>query len=745
MIIDPSEMKIEKIFSSDKSEVRYKVPIYQRKYSWKTDNIYDLFNDIKTEDSGYYIGNLIVISNEEKTKYEIVDGQQRLITISLFLLAIYDLMSDSLKLNTHLKMLQTNSDIDGKREILEFLKRNSSDIKYDPKMKLDEVNELFDSDYVRIKYEDACSEVKKELDESDDIKIGDIPKLKGSIGFENDVKEICKRLLSGRTKILDNGKLERSPETTPVLELLKDDMKLYEDKFSILYGEEPKEKGNVTLIQRYKYIKELINSNFNTSKDTYNNLKHMEEFYDAVNNVTVIRISMNDLGDAFSVFSSLNSKGLPLNLIDLLKSCFIKETSKSIDDNSSKWDEGLIEIFKKDSKPDDSEATRFLLNNYDTFESQTNSSITKNKAFKKYEPIFHKDNKYIDTLIEHAKIFSIIAPNLKTKFPDNLTLNELSKITTLGKEDSIISKISALGTLDATTAYPLMMVLLNNLRLEKNDEMKEKIKITICKVFDYLIKFYVRRNIVQTPKSSNIRTKILTIVHSCNELDESNKYGDNGYVAKTIAELDSISATENSFKESLQSDVYKISRNTTRYLLICLERSLQLKSKDPYFDKKQRPDNLDDKLDDGKPVWTIEHIMPQSENLTDKWYGMIDKEFNPNETNERKKDDQKEHAIEIHNKYLHRLGNLTLSGYNANMGKTDFENKITMENGLKTKLCLNQSIPDKSDFNKAGNDWNMKEWTIKDINRRTKLLSKKVIELFPLDKDKEKNDAIESE
>ena len=63
------------------------IPRYQRNYAWEKRNIVQLVEDIQSEDS-YYIGNIIVNSLEDGIK-EVIDGQQRIISIFLLLIAIY--------------------------------------------------------------------------------------------------------------------------------------------------------------------------------------------------------------------------------------------------------------------------------------------------------------------------------------------------------------------------------------------------------------------------------------------------------------------------------------------------------------------------------------------------------------------------------------------------------------------------------------------------------------------------------
>lgn len=75
----------------------YVVPIYQRNYAWKYDEIYQLLDDIleafKSDPKrNYYIGSLVV--HRQYNCFEVIDGQQRLTTIKLILLVLKFLGND---------------------------------------------------------------------------------------------------------------------------------------------------------------------------------------------------------------------------------------------------------------------------------------------------------------------------------------------------------------------------------------------------------------------------------------------------------------------------------------------------------------------------------------------------------------------------------------------------------------------------------------------------------------------------
>jgi len=69
------------------TEARYVVPLYQRAFAWKEEEILQLVHDIRDMDAGdgahYYLGSLIVSRNG--VEYEVIDGQQRLTTLCILL------------------------------------------------------------------------------------------------------------------------------------------------------------------------------------------------------------------------------------------------------------------------------------------------------------------------------------------------------------------------------------------------------------------------------------------------------------------------------------------------------------------------------------------------------------------------------------------------------------------------------------------------------------------------------------
>ncbi len=77
---------------------RFVIPVYQRKYDWKEENCQQLFEDLKKivldNRGSHFFGSIVstVVGNGATIEYHIIDGQQRLTTVSLLLLAIRNLI-----------------------------------------------------------------------------------------------------------------------------------------------------------------------------------------------------------------------------------------------------------------------------------------------------------------------------------------------------------------------------------------------------------------------------------------------------------------------------------------------------------------------------------------------------------------------------------------------------------------------------------------------------------------------------
>lgn len=80
-------------------QICYEIPPYQRPYSWNTENVQQLLEDVweayNANDPEYFIGSLITIEKQKDLRYEVVDGQQRLTTLNLIFARLRDHVAEA--------------------------------------------------------------------------------------------------------------------------------------------------------------------------------------------------------------------------------------------------------------------------------------------------------------------------------------------------------------------------------------------------------------------------------------------------------------------------------------------------------------------------------------------------------------------------------------------------------------------------------------------------------------------------
>ena len=91
-----SETKLIKYMEG--ADKRFVIPVYQRNYDWKIENCKQLYDDlvkvIRNKRKNHFFGSIVSTYNPDgdNEEYQIIDGQQRLTTVSLLLLAMYNLI-----------------------------------------------------------------------------------------------------------------------------------------------------------------------------------------------------------------------------------------------------------------------------------------------------------------------------------------------------------------------------------------------------------------------------------------------------------------------------------------------------------------------------------------------------------------------------------------------------------------------------------------------------------------------------
>lgn len=90
------EQKLIDVFSND---YFFEIPVYQRPYAWTTEQVDELLDDLndamgRDPDAPYFLGSIVLIKSEDTPESAVVDGQQRLTTLTMLLCVLRELFGD---------------------------------------------------------------------------------------------------------------------------------------------------------------------------------------------------------------------------------------------------------------------------------------------------------------------------------------------------------------------------------------------------------------------------------------------------------------------------------------------------------------------------------------------------------------------------------------------------------------------------------------------------------------------------
>ena len=293
-----------------------------------------------------------------------------------------------------------------------------------------------------------------------------------------------------------------------------------------------------------------------------------------------------------------------------------------------------------------------------------NAIPNKKEVYKEFKRFYKKIDKKSEELLQELLYFAQIYHYfLFFDFPN-------SKINDLLKEISI--------DLNTKVVFPFLLNLFDEFNQKHIDE--ETLLQSVKLIRDYIF----RRLICEY--SSNALNKIFESLYK--ELSKIENFRENFYenLAFTLLKKrgQGTFPKDDEFRDYfISKDMYKF--KAKKYLLYSLEK----------FNNKEivKEDNL-----------TIEHIMPQK--IDTKWSLMLGNKYK-----------------EVHEKYLHNIGNLTLTAYNSNLSNRSFEAK--KEILTKSNISLNRYFQ------------NVSKWDKEEIEKRANFLfniAKNIWELPSIDK-----------
>ena len=218
----------------------------------------------------------------------------------------------------------------------------------------------------------------------------------------------------------------------------------------------------------------------------------------------------------------------------------------------------------------------------------------------------------------------------------------------------------------------------------ENDIIDEK---ELSKVLKFLLNYSVRRLVCEIG-SNSLRGLYKTLYGRVyNQVENKDHYYDSLVsFMQQLTSKDVIPSDADFISSLMERNLYR-KNALCKYLLLAIENQGK---------EKIETDNL-----------SIEHIMPQNKKLSKNWQTMLGDNW---ET--------------IHNKYLHTIGNLTLTGYNSELGDRSFEQKKQKLENPETPTHISILYKD---------ILNQDSWNEKTITQRSSILSSEVLKLFNIE------------
>lgn len=269
----------------------------------------------------------------------------------------------------------------------------------------------------------------------------------------------------------------------------------------------------------------------------------------------------------------------------------------------------------------------------------------------------------LDELLKYAKRYAILLRGC----PDNRTL------------DACIYRLNRLET---TVTRPFFLEIL---RLQ--DEKVLNID-GVTDIFLTTENYLLRRSICDLP--TNVLNKVfLTLHHEIMRYDGTGaNYIEKFKYALTSKKERARFPDDDEFAMLFsERQIYQMNSKNKVYILERLENDNTLEDKDVYRH-----------VDAGD--YSIEHIMPQ--HLTPTWIKALGADYE-----------------QIHEQWLHRIANLTLTAYNGKYSNSSFEEKKTMEHGFsQSGIRLNQDIALKD------------KWTLAELEERDNALTQQALKIW---------------
>lgn len=384
----------------------------------------------------------------------------------------------------------------------------------------------------------------------------------------------------------------------------------------------------------------------------------IDQLYDAICCLEIINIKLDIDDNPQLIFESLNSTGLDLSEGDKIRNFILMGLpSKDQEDYYEKyWNK--IEVFTK----------------YDVSSFIRDYLSVKQQAIPQQKKIYAKFKDFVDNKKIETELLLI----------DMLAYAKRYQILLEGNSGNTVldACINRLNRLETTVTRPYFLEVFR---------LYDEKKLTLVNVTDIFLtteNYLFRRTMCDLP--TNSLNKIFLMLHR-----EIIRYDDTeeNYVEKLKFALLSKKdrarfPDDKEFKTSfIERQIYLMNSKNKIYILERLENSGTSEDKDVYR-------HCDD------DTYSIEHIMPQ--HLTPTWQKELGEDYE-----------------QIHEQWLHRIANLTLTAYNSKYSNSTFIEKKTMKNGFDDSgIRMNTWIAKKN------------KWTLTELEERSQYLGNKALKIW---------------
>lgn len=280
----------------DSSQKSYIIPVYQRAYAWEEDQWQAFLEDLIEQAEGennYFYGNILLEVIKKGKEYEIIDGQQRLTTLTIFMRSLLNVLKTRSENGE-----QINIDFDEKQKIY-F--ENNGNRKLRP---VDYDRGFYDTVIIDDRNTSPASESQKRI-------------IKAKRFFERSLQESTTDLL---LKILE--KLEETEITSIELEGKKDSALMFE-----LQNNRGKTLTNMERLKSFFMYQLYVHSK---SEEIEANVTYVSDLYKSIY-LIINNLKIFDEDSVLNYHCQAWLKGYPYRNIDEVKE-YIKKSKNKVSD-----------------------------------------------------------------------------------------------------------------------------------------------------------------------------------------------------------------------------------------------------------------------------------------------------------------------------------------------------------------------------------------------------------------------------